>query len=485
MFQRKPWTIRFQLLLAVNTAMAVVFTAFVVFDYQRELSERLAERHVHMEEEAKTLLQAILRLRHHGLDAVQEYIDAVCGRMRESESPGHHVAVMWESTVLQAEAHHRSSREMFDAMLAAARSTDHRAKAGGEEIVVGSREEAGVTVFVSEYLNNLRRGAVRDMLRRLAGIVVLGLLAAAIANYLLLRLVVRPVGQLVATVQQIAAGQLGVQSESLNSAELSYLAGAINAMSTTLADADREHRQQMAKAREIQQHLLPRDTNIPGMTIAHLYRPATEVAGDYYDVVMLPDRTWLLCVADVTGHGVPAAMEAAILKAILLHATEHHSRPDEILAFMNDRFTAVCLPDDFASVLLVRWDPANGNLDYASAGHESGWILSANGILRELPSTGPLLGVAPESKWEIETLPVSDGDRLLLVTDGATEAVNSQDELFGRKRLAALFQECRGVPLAEVSQRIDDVLTAHRGDRPTDDDMTLVVAEFGHNRLQS
>lgn len=473
-----PKTIRFQLIVAVNTAMALLFAVFLLMDYRRELAERLAERQMQMEEEATTLAEAVLRLRHHGLDSVQEYIDAVCGQMHESDSPGHHIALRLESAVIQAAAHQRASPEMFDAILAASSSPGHRAKIANQEIVVGSHEQQGVTVFVSEYLSNVRRAARGDMLRHFGGILVLGLLAASIANIVLVRIVVRPLDRLVGTVQEIAAGRVGAQSGAFDSVELSYLADAINSMSSTLAAADRQRRAEMEKARRIQQHLMPTAPQIPGLSITHVYQPATEVAGDYYDALALPDLTYLVAIADIAGHGVPAALEAAILKAVLMHSTEHCSRPDEVLASVNHRFTAVCPSGDFASMFILRWKPETATLEYASAGHEPGWFLPAAGDLRALSSTGTLLGIDRNSTWETETLEVAPGDRLLLATDGVTEAFSAEDELFGRERLTRLFAGSRASPMSEVLQQISDALTTHQAGRPPADDITMVLVEF-------
>lgn len=474
-----PKTIRFQLLVAVNTAMALLLLVFLILDYRREITDRVAQKRVALQEEARTLLPGVVRLHPNGVEAVQQYVDDVCGSMRDVTSPGHHIAVrLSDGTELQATAHHRSSPQMFQAMQAAARSASHRAKVGDEELVVGWARSGSFTVYVSEHLTNVRRSVRRQIIPRLAGIVLLAVVAAAVINLVFLRMVARPLGHLVGTVRAIAEGRLGAQTGPLGSKEFDYLAKAINSMSSTLAEADQRRRQQMDKARRIQEHLLPEVVNAPGLTMAHLYKPAAEVAGDYYDAAGLPDGTSLLCIADVTGHGVPAAMSAMMLKTLLLHASERHSDLEEILRFINQRFTPVTLTEDFASMLLARWVSETRTLEYASAGHETAWLLSAEGALRELPSTGWLLAIREDTTWKTETLPVRPRDRLLLVTDGVTEAIAPNEELFGRERLARLFSDCRDLSVAETTGRIERALAAHRGDQAPADDATIVLVEF-------
>ncbi len=482
---RRPRTIRFQLLLGVNGTMALLLLVFLILDYYREITDRVAEKHVALEEEAKTLLPAVSLMRPHGREAVQGYVDKVCGRMRDVHSPGHHIAVDLGGSVLQALAHQRSSPEMLEAMQAAARSPTHRATFGNEELVVGVDQQEDLTVLVSEQLTNVRRSVRRQIIPRLAGIALVGIVAAVVVNLVFLRMVARPLGELVATVQHIAQGRFGAQAGPFNNEEFTYLAGAINSMSTSLAETDRQRRNEMAKARRIQEHLLPNGVDIPGLTIAHHYQPAADVAGDYYDFLALSGGTWLLCIADVTGHGIPAAMGATMLKTLLLHATEHHSDLGQILRRINDRFGAISLTEDFASMLLAKWDPGAGTLEYASAGHESGWLLQANGSLRELPSTGGLLGVQTEANWETETLLVSPGDRLMLVTDGASEALDGQGAMFGRDRLAREFAQHRHVVSHDAVRQIEEALNKHRGERAPADDITIVVASFIHLKPQS
>lgn len=471
-------TIRFQLLVAVNTTMALVLIGFLILDYHREIADRVAEKRLALEEEAKTLLPAVLRMQPYGHQAVQQYVDDVCSRMRDAHSPGHHIAVESDGAVVQALAHHRSSPAMIEAMQAAARLSTYRSQLGNEELVVGVDRQGPLTVYVAEHLTNIQKSVRIQVILRLAGIALAGLVAAVAINVVFLRMVARPLQSLVATVQQIAHGQLGVRSGAFNSEEFTHLAHAINTMSSSLAEADRQRRNEMAKARCIQEHLLPDGVEVPGIALAHLYQPATDVAGDYYDVVSLPDGKWLLCIADVTGHGVPAAMSAAMLKTLLMHATEHHADLDQILRLMNQRFTAVSLTEDFASMLLSRWNPATDVLEYASAGHESAWFLPAAGTLRELPSTGGLLGIYEEGTWETKSLPVSPEDRLMLVTDGAAEALSDQGAVFGRDRLVGEFTRYRRAATGEVIHQIDSALKTHRRSRTPTDDITIVVIEF-------
>lgn len=471
-------SVRFQLLAAVNAAIALLLGIFVVLDYHREITERFAEKHVALDEEAKTLLPAVTWMQPYGEEAVQRYIDDVCGRMRDALSPGHHIVVSLDNRVLQAVAHHRASVEIFDAMKAAVRSPTHQADFGDEELVVGSSQQADTVIYVSEYVSNIRQAARRQVMRRLPQIVLLVVVTAIIVNVVFLRMAVRPLRQLVHTVQKIADGQLGVQAGPFGSEEFAYLADAVNSMSRSLAEVEQRRCAEMARARRIQEQLLPETMDVPGLTFARLYQPAEDVAGDYYDIIRLQDGSWLVAIADVTGHGVPAALSAMMLKAFLLHASDHHSDPREILEFINHRLAVVCPTENFVTMFVARCDPKTGTLQYASAGHETGLLIPSKGGLIELPSTGLVLGVMENAEWDSKTLAVEPGDRLLLVTDGVTEAMNRDGELFGRKRLASTFEALRDLEMHEALARIAQQVAEHCADYAQTDDVTLLAFEL-------
>ena len=290
------------------------------------------------------------------------------------------------------------------------------------------------------------------------------------------RLMVRMVG--------IDQGELGSRTGPFRTDEFRYLAEAVNSMSASLAEVERRRRAEMAYARHIQEQLLPGEVAVGGLQFAHLYRPADDVAGDYYDILPLHDGGWLDCIADVTGHGVAAALSATMLKAFLQEATEHHADPSRILRFVNHRLAVACRTENFASMVVVRWDLSSRRLQYASAGHESGLLLTAEGRLTELPSTGLLLGIVAEAEWQTRTFPAGPGDRLLLATDGVTEAMDARQQLFGRERLAAQWQAGRKLPLGEAVDRIAQPLDEQTADGPTSDDVTLPALEIGRGRDQ-
>lgn len=471
-------TVGFRVALAVNLTMAVAVAGFLVFDYLRESHQRLEDKVVALRGQALTIHQGVTRLRAAPREQLQDYIDSVCARTSDADAPGHHIIAEIDGRVVQAHAHHRDSAEIRVAMRAAADDPRSRGNYAGQELVVGHHSEDGAIVFVAEQLAIVRGEIRAQVLVRSVGVVLFGVVLAVAVNLAIRKVVTKPLRRLVRTIDEIGAGALGTQTGQYRSAELSHLAEAVNGMSRSLAEAEGRRKWGLVKARNIQQHLLPPAGEVAGLRLAARHRPAEDVAGDYYDILPGADGTWLLCVADVVGHGVPAAMLAAMLKVLLLQAADHPAPPGEILRWLNRRFMAVSLLEDFASLFLARWDPVTRALSYASAGHEPALFTTAGSPAARLESTGPLVGMMGDANWDTVSLAVQPGDLLLVLTDGVTEAMNAAGELFGRSRLADLFGQIQITTPEGILSVIDQALLHHMKEMPMTDDFTLAILKF-------
>lgn len=475
--ERRHWSINTQLLLAVNVPLALALAVLLTLDYRREMTEAVAQKHASLNEEAMIIYHGIYFLAQNDRpEALQRFIDSVCGHMQESQSPGHHIAVRWQGGLIQAKLHQPGSSDLLQTIQQAADSPDYLATLENETLVVGRFSGRGVDVFVSEYTTALRQSIQKNILFHLVSLVVLAIAAAAIVNPPLWRMVARPVRKLSSTVARIATGQYNVAFNGFHTRELHELAIAIQAMTESLASNERDRRSQMAQARRIQEHLLPGAVGIPGLAVAHVFAAADAVAGDYFDLIQLPDQTWLVCVADVTGHGIPAALGSVILKTVLQSAAEHHVDPGQILLYVNQRLI-VLLPDQFVSIFVGRWNSATTRLDYASAGHEPGLLLTLNNEPRPLNATGPLIGITDAAVWETEFVELRNGERILLTTDGVAEAIAPDLRLFGRAHLAEIAADALALPPEAAVRSIAGAVHEHQaGELPTDD-LTVVLLE--------
>lgn len=483
---RFTMSLRFQLLIGVNATMAVLLALALLADYQRELSHHLRHEKGALLAEAETIAAALPALDRPDVDSIQRLLDSVITGMNSTNAPKHRLLVEWNGHSIEPKSVSRDpvEAERFRRPGSVKTATKPHDVWETADFVVGMCAKDGFTVHVAEPLAVLQREIGYETLERLLVLIVAGLVAMGMVDFILLRALVRPMEHLSDTVAAIGSGKLGVQVAQYRTAELAVLAQSINTMSVMLAAHDREVQQQMSKARRLQQHLLPPWPAIEGLITERRFLPATEVTGDYHEAIPLSNNQWLFCIADVTGHGIPAAMTAAMLKILFRQAVAQTHDPHQILNHLNTNFGEMVLPGDFATMMIVLWQPHEHRICYSNAGHEPGMLLRQNGELVLMESDGMMVGAIPEARWELHTQPVAPGDRLFMYTDGAVEVFNEKRELFGRKRLtAALVDHHTASPQVAVTQIIQR-LDEFRGQRPFSDDVTLLLMEFAIDTAQ-
>ncbi|QDT66627.1 PP2C family protein-serine/threonine phosphatase [Calycomorphotria hydatis] len=440
------------------------------------MEQAVRDKRSNLTDEAIAVHAAVAHLSgDHGTSSVQRYIDTVCQRMRNAWSPHHHIVVEFSDKLL-SDSRSRSGTCLQLGNRTAGQKTSISDVGLSTSHVSGTYSSDTTSVVISETTDTIRRTARKEILTQLGTFGLLGALATATVNLMLLRIVDSPLKKLLAVVDQISAGCFGMQTPEFQTHEMQQLASGINSMSHALAVNDRERRIQMCKAREIQQHLLPNGVKLPHLHTAHIFEPAEDVAGDYYDFLPLSNGSWLICIADVTGHGVPAAMGASMLKALLL--TESSSVSFELLTTMrniNRRFTKAILPGNFASMFLGCWDPESLMLTYASAGHDSAILLRASGSVEELEGTGLLLGIDPDADWKKRAVQLSHANRVLLFSDGATESLSLDGKLFGRTRLTESLAANSGCGILLTVTNLCREIAEYRDHSPLHDDLTLVL----------
>jgi sigma-B regulation protein RsbU (phosphoserine phosphatase) len=207
----------------------------------------------------------------------------------------------------------------------------------------------------------------------------------------------------------------------------------------------------------MQRHLLPAELpRIEGLELGASYVTSSRAGGDYYDVLPLPEEQWGLFVADVSGHGTPAAVVMAMIHT-LLHAFPGPALPAvHVLSHINRHLAAVAPEGMFATAFYGVYDPYYRRLRYASAGHPPPILRRGQCCVRTIDGTAGLpLGIMEEDTWNEGEITLVPGDTLLVYTDGIVEGANSQGEQFGRKRLddALLFGPRRAGPLVQHIER--------------------------------
>src|SRR5271163_253912 len=231
-------------------------------------------------------------------------------------------------------------------------------------------------------------------------------------------------------------------------------------------------------ARQIQASTLPKEVpRIAGLEVAARYVPMSAVAGDFYDFLAVDECRVGILVADVTGHGVPAALIASMLKVAFAGQAEHAQDPARLLAGLN---TALCgkFEEHFVTAAYLFVDLENGLLRYSAAGHPP--MLLASGReknVRDVEENGLMLGVFPEAEYTSVEMPIHAGDRYMLYTDGVFEAKNAAQEEYGRVRCREfLLRQSAASATAFADALFEDVarFSGLSSGRAQEDDVTLI-----------
>lgn len=250
---------------------------------------------------------------------------------------------------------------------------------------------------------------------------------------------------------------------------------------TELAKAYTALDRELTVVGEIQRALLPQHLPpVPGMELAALYEPSAHAGGDYYDVFALPGGRFGFLMADVSGHGTPAAVIMAVTHALARAYSGPPEHPCRFLDHLNERLLAsyTSINGAFVTAFYGVYNPELREFRYASAGHNPPRIRRRDGRIEVLDAVGGLpLGIMETQECSEATVRLSPGDVLCLYTDGIIEAQNAANDLFDVSRLDQILVDHRGSmhDLAEtISARVRD-FTANPGIPPSDD-RTLLVA---------
>ena len=229
-------------------------------------------------------------------------------------------------------------------------------------------------------------------------------------------------------------------------------------------------------ARKIQFDLVPGEAfRRSDVVIQARMRPARSVGGDLYDIIDLEEGRVAVVLGDVTGKGLPAALLMTSVVGSLRALLSAGLRGGELIAALNRHVCANSPSGRFLTLFYGELDAATGKLTYVNAGHNPPLLRRADGTVDELEPTAMMLGVSADAPVEARQVEMRPADRLLLFSDGLSEAFNAQDQEYGETRIKDSLLRAHGLaPDAAVERLLSDV-ERFRGSAPPHDDMTLML----------
>ena len=250
-----------------------------------------------------------------------------------------------------------------------------------------------------------------------------------------------------------------------------------------LSKEERRHLEaELELAQSVQKMLLPQEIpNIPGLEIAAFSRPAQIVGGDYFDFIDFSNGLHGLAIADVAGHGVSASLHMAGIQALLRALVPQNTSPAEVMRQLHKLFVHNIRFETFVTFFLGAFDPATGTLTFCNAGHLPPLVLMKTNGEKDpvdmLLPTAAAIGLVEEAEFSEKTIKLQAEDLLVLYTDGLTEAVNLQNQQFGRNRLLELSRQVDNASVKDVVQKIKLGLEEFSAGKPLADDTTIVICK--------
>ena len=237
------------------------------------------------------------------------------------------------------------------------------------------------------------------------------------------------------------------------------------------------HDQELQRAREIQESLLPREIpQIEGFEIAGTWHPARTVGGDYFDILKLTEEKLSFCIADVVGKGVSAALLMANIQAAVRAFASPTATPAGICAKINDVLCRNIADSKFVTFFYALLDTRGRVLTYCNAGHLRPLHLSSRGRSTWLSEGGMVLGVSPHAHYEDGEIHLGDEDRLLLFTDGITEAGLELGDEYGEQRIESMAKRHMNEKASDLVARVMADVEKFCNSRFMDDATMVVLA---------
>ena len=235
-------------------------------------------------------------------------------------------------------------------------------------------------------------------------------------------------------------------------------------------------KEEVRLASRIQLDLLPKsEPEIPGYDIAGKSIPAQLVGGDYFDFIPSEGGRIAICLGDVSGKGLPASLLMANLQATLRGQTFLNPPAKLCLQRSNRLLYLSTSSEKFVTLFYSILDPVSHVLSFSNAGHDAPMLLRQGGEVQRLQTGGIVLSILEDFPYEEDVVSLQPGDLLVIYTDGITESVNQNQELFGEDRLMATIRSCRDTSAREIIDHIITSARTHAGSVPQADDMTLIA----------
>lgn len=318
-------------------------------------------------------------------------------------------------------------------------------------------------------------------------VTIVTLILSIIVSYILSIFFTDPLHKLSQAVDELSSGNMETNVIIQSKDEFGFLSEKFNEMVFNLKKAYKEKeslaalRHELNVAQKIQTAILPKSIpNLPNLDIAVNYYPMTQIGGDYYDFHMIDKNKIGIFIADVSGHGIPAAIIASMLKIAFSIQSAFAEEPERLLSRINKSMLNK-VGTNFITASYIFIDLESNTIKHAKAGHPSIYIHSPQtDEVKEFNQKGKIIGLFPDIQTETVEISIKKGDRIVLYTDGIIEARNSNEEMFGEELFIGYIRKHNSMKPADFAKLVMNDVKSWIGNNTSkhSDDVTLMVIDI-------
>jgi len=355
------------------------------------------------------------------------------------------------------------------------------------------------------FFSEIHMPSIQEEMRSLftlgGSMVVVLLVVQTIFGYFLYRMLVLPIKRLARGASEVATGDYEVQipgSEKNDEVgqlvtDFNEMVNVINVQTTELVTVnknltakDQLIQKELKLGQKIQKGILPTENNHAFLNTAAYYKALESVSGDYYDIFPLQDGSIGLLVADVSGHGIPAALVMMMSKVQFTNLSEKYENPSDIFTQVNRELKSYITTRDYLTAFYVKVMP-DLKIKYGNAGHRPTFIWHRErGEFEEIITSGNMVGIlkSPPNPYETKEMQLVDGDRIIMYTDGFIEQTDPNEVELGPARYLDLLKKHIEKPLQDACDAIVKEVYDYAAGSDIKDDFTLLLVEVNHGKTK-
>lgn len=246
-----------------------------------------------------------------------------------------------------------------------------------------------------------------------------------------------------------------------------------------LQEAYDQMKKELEMAQKIQEAIIPKDFPMNDVfNLSGMYVPMANIGGDYYDVIKINENKIAIVIADVCGHGVPAALITTMTKMAFFNYSQNIHKSNDVVKNVNSELFKIIGNMEYLTAFYGIIDLEKETLEYTNAGHNDVFIMKKSGDVKKLISNSPIIGFLDGVDYQSETVNLEVSDRIVLFTDGIPELRNSKDELYGMERFLKILKDNNKKKPKDLLSILTDNLNEFKMDFKPQDDMTILVIDI-------